>query len=80
MWICMTHIFVLTGNWVFESVFYKGTPKKPLLFETVLQLQEINTEGRLIIHVVHIEGIRMIEVGTDNLSIGNYLGGMSLYL
>ena len=33
-------MFVFTDNLVFESVFYKGTSKIPLLFELVLRLYQ----------------------------------------
>ena len=38
-------IFVLTENLVFESVFYKGTSKSPMLFELVLRLNQVKMTG-----------------------------------
>ena len=44
------------------------------MFETLLQLHEIKTEGGLIMNVVHIYDTRMIEAGIYGLSIGNDMG------
>ena len=63
-------------NWIFRSVFTKDSSKIPLLFETVLQLHNIQTEMILILHVVHISGTRIIEAGIDGLSRGNDMGGI----
>ena len=56
--------------------FIKGTSNIPLLFETVLQVHEIQTERRLIIHVLHISVTRIIEAGIDGLSKDNDMGGI----
>ena len=63
-------------NWIFRSVFTKDSSNIPLLFETVLQLHNIQTEMILILHVVHISGTRIIEAGIDGLSRGNDMGGI----
>ena len=34
-------MFVFTDNWVFEIILYKITSNIPLLFNTVIQLHEI---------------------------------------
>ena len=34
-------LFVFTENWVFETVFYEGNKKSPLLFETLLWIHRI---------------------------------------
>ena len=39
-----------------------------------MRLHNIQFEGRLIFHVVHISETRMIETGIDALYRGNYLG------
>ena len=68
--------FVSNGNLFFESVFYKGTSKIPLLFEFVLHLHQVQIKRELIPHVVHIAGTSMIESGIDGLYRGNNLGGL----
>ena len=68
--------FVFTYNMVFESVYCKGAPRTPLLFEIVLRLHQVQMRGDLIFYVVHIVGTRMIEVGINELSRENNLGGM----
>ena len=47
-------LVVFTKDLVFESVFYKGTSNRPLLFEIVLCLHQVQMEGELIFHIVHI--------------------------
>ena len=61
---------------LFESVFYKGASKILLLFKTFLRLNQVNMQGGVILHVVHISGTRIIEAGNYGLSIRNYLVGM----
>ena len=56
--------------------FTKGTSNIPLLFETVLQVHEIQTERRLILYVLHISVTSIIEAGIDGLSRENYMGGI----
>ena len=59
----------------FKVCVYKGTYKSPLLLETNLKLHDIQIEGRLIGHVVHVAEISMIEAGIDGLYRGKVLGG-----
>ena len=58
---------VFTDNIVFESVYYKGESKIPLLFDIVLLLQQVQIRGYLILHAVNIFGTRMVEAGIDGL-------------
>ena len=69
-------LFVFTDNMVFESVFYKGTSKIPLLFELVIRLHQVHTRRYLIHHVVHIVGKIIIESGIYGLARRNNLVGM----
>ena len=61
-------LLVFTDKWIFERVFYKGNLKISMLFETLLHLHEIKMEGRLIMHVLHVLGTRMVEAGIYGLS------------
>ena len=61
-------------NLVFESVLYKGTSKPPLLFEIALHLNQVQTKGELVLHIIHIAGIWMIDAGIDGQHRGNTLG------
>ena len=63
---------------MFEILYYKGKSKIPMLFETVLQLQlhDIQIDGRLILHVVHVSGNMMIEKEIYGPYIDNYMGGI----
>ena len=71
-----TELFFFIDNCVFESVFFEGTPKRPLFFESALHLHKIYMKVLLILHVVHLSGTRMIESGIYVLSRGNDLGGI----
>ena len=48
-------LFVFTDNLVFESVFYTGTSKNPLMFELVLRLHQVH---------MSIDGIYLFSVNT----------------
>ena len=61
---------------MFDSVFNKGTSKKPLLFDIILRLNQVHMRVKLILHVIHIAGNRIIETGIDGLSRGNNFGCM----
>ena len=63
-------------NLAFESLFYKGKSKIPLLFELVLRLHQVQIRGEFIFHVINILGTRIIEAGMYSLSRGNNLGVM----
>ena len=63
--------FVFTDNLVFEIVLYKGITPIPLLFGIVLRMHHIQITGGLILHMVHVYGMRMIESGLYGLSYGN---------
>ena len=69
-------LFIFTDNFVFESVYYKGTSKNPLLFEIFLRLHQVQMRGELISHVIHIAGTQIIESGMEGLSRGDNLGDM----
>ena len=72
----VTKLFVFTDNLVSESLFYKVTFKKPLMFELVLRLHQVYMRGELILHVIHITCTQMIEAGIDGLSRENILRGV----
>ena len=71
-----TDLFAFIESLVFESVFYKGTLKIPLLFEIVLRLYQVKMKGDLISHIIHIAGERTIEAFIYGLYRGNNLGGI----
>ena len=66
-------LFVFTDNWVFKSMFYKGTWIF-FSFETVLIPHNIQMDERLIVHGVHISGTRVAEAVIDGISRGNNFG------
>ena len=70
-------LFVFIESLVFESVLYKGTPKRPFLFEIILCLHQVNMKRDLILNIIHIADTFMIESGTDGLSRRKYLDGMT---
>ena len=71
---------MFTDNMVFDSVFYMGVSKSPLLFELVIGLHKVHMKGYLILHVVHIAGTIMIESVIDGIPRGGHMGGMMIGL
>ena len=69
-------LFVFADNLVFESLFFNGKSKITLLFEIVFRLHQGQIRENLILHVVHISGMRIIEAVVDGLSRENNLGGV----
>ena len=61
---------------VFDSIYYKGSLKSPLVFEVVLRLHQVQIKGHLILHVIHVTGTSMVEAGIGGLSRRNNLGGV----
>ena len=58
-------IFLFTDNSTAESCFYQGNSKSRNLHTLVLKLRTLEMTYRMMIHVVHISGKRMIAQGTD---------------
>ncbi len=69
-------LFFFTDNQVAERAYYKGTSSSRTLFNLILRLRKIEMEGRMIIHVIHISGKRMIACGVDGLSRGDTSEGI----
>ena len=55
-------------------MFYKVISNIPLLFEILLILYQVQIKGGIILHIAHIGGAQMIEVGIYDMSIVNNLG------
>lgn len=70
-------LFIFTDNEVAERCYYKGTSSNRQLFELILRLRKIEMEGDLILHVIHISGVRMIHCGIDGLSRSDYNEGIA---
>lgn len=71
-------VFVFTDNTTAESAFYKGNTTSKRLFSLVLRLRQLEMNGHLLLHVIHVAGSRMVRQGTDGLSRGDlYEGVMS---
>jgi hypothetical protein len=70
-------IFLFTDNTTAEAAYWKGTSKSEWLFELVLRLRFLELKHDLIIHVIHVAGMRMKAQGTDGISRGdNSMGVM----
>jgi hypothetical protein len=54
-------------------VYLRGTSSSPILFCLVLRLRKLELRAGWKIHVIHIDGTRMICQGTDGLSQGDML-------
>ncbi len=63
-------LFLFTDNSTAEGAYYRGTSGSRLLFELVLRLRVVEIRKELVVHVIHVAGTRMIEVGVDGLSRG----------
>jgi hypothetical protein len=66
-----TELFVFTDNTSAESAFYKGTSSSKRLFELTLDLQKLQINNGLALHLIHVAEKRMIAQGTDGLSRGS---------
>ena len=67
-------LFVLTENFVFESVFNNVTSKRSLLFEIVLMLYQFNMKGELVLQIVNILQTWINEVRINGFYTGKNLG------
>jgi hypothetical protein len=71
-----TELFICTDNSTVEGAYYKGNTDSPLLFDLVLHLRQIDLNGLVRLHVIHIAGTRMVAQGTDALSRGDLTSGV----
>ena len=71
-----SELFIFTDNSTAEGAYYKGNTGSRLLFELVLRLRQLNMQGNIILHVIHVAGTRMISQGTDALSRGDLQEGV----
>ena len=63
-------LWVATDNSTAEAAFHKGCSTSEALDEMVLQLLEEGIHGNFIVHLFHIAGTQMIELGIDEASQG----------
>ena len=68
-------VFVFMNNKVMESTYLRGSSKSSKLHNFIVQLQNLEMEGKFIIHFIWIAGKRMIDQGTDVLPQGEDLTG-----
>lgn len=68
-------MFVVTDNAVSESIFYKGSAKVSLLQNLLVELRKIELEKKLIVHIIWCFGRKMIRIGVDGLSRGDFVSG-----
>jgi hypothetical protein len=71
-----TEVFLCTDNSTTESAFYKGSSSSRKLHGLILKLHKLQMEFRLIIHLIHVSGKRMIAQGTDGCSRGVLMEGV----
>jgi hypothetical protein len=69
-------IFLLTDNEVFENTYYKGHSTSRLLTGIIFRLRKAERDGGVEVHVIHVAGTRMKEMGIDGLSRGDLMDGM----
>ena len=71
-----TTVFMFTDNTVVERAYFRGNSSNRELFELVYRLRMISILFGIELHVIHISGTRMIDVGVDGLSRGQLGGGV----
>ena len=71
-------VWLTTDNSTAEASFYKGRSSSPELDAMILELRLLAIAGNFVVHLVHIAGTRMIELGIDALSRGElHLGALA---
>ena len=70
-------LWLFTDNSTAESCFFRGGLSSKLLHELVLRLRKAELKYGFELHLVHMAGTRMIAQGTDDLSRGMFLEGVS---
>ena len=69
-------MFLLTDNDTFEKCYYKGHSSSPKLNNIIFRLHKLEQETGAIFHVIHVAGSRMMWVGIDGLSWGDFMTGI----
>ena len=63
-------VWLATDNTTAATAFYKGSSSSEALHQMVTELRLLTLRGNFILHLFHIAGTRMIEIGVDGLSRG----------
>ena len=63
-------VWLATDNTTAATAFYKGSSSSSALHDMVTELRLLTLRGNFILHLFHIAGTRMIEIGVDGLSRG----------
>ena len=61
-------MFLFTDNFTAEPAYWKGSSTSESLFDSILELKELEFKTQTIIHLVHVSGRRIIAQGTAGLS------------
>jgi hypothetical protein len=67
-------VFLYTDNQTAEGAYSKGNAKSHALFELILTLYKLQMELEFMLHIICIDGTRMIQQGSDGLSRGEENG------
>ena len=60
-----------TYSKVAERIWYKGGSADKELYEIILEMREISLKRQILIHLIHVDGSRIIYCGVDRLSCGD---------
>jgi len=71
-----SEVFLFTDNSTAESIYYKGSSTSKTWFNLILRLRQIDMDGRIVLHVIHVAGSWMISQGTNGLSRGDFTTGV----
>jgi hypothetical protein len=69
-------VFIFTDNTTAEAAFYKENSLSKHLYELVLCLWDLEMQGNLKLHVIHVAGTLMMAEGADCTSRGDHLTGV----
>lgn len=69
-------LWIFTDNSTYEGAFYKGYSESPKLTAIIFRLRRVERLTGCILHVIHISGTRMKEVGADGLSRQDFVEGI----
>ena len=72
----VTDVFICSNNSVGKFTYLKGLSKSRKLHKMIVELQQLEMEGQLIIHFFWILGKIMISQGTDGLLRGDLSSGV----
>ena len=69
----MSEVFLFTDESTVELSFHNSTSSSQNIFNLVLILKKLEMAHGVTFNIIHVDGTRMIDKGTDGISRGNIL-------